>query len=190
MRLGRLNYYSEFILCPACAVILAAWALTHVPVSALPDWVAIAAAGIFGWTLVEYLLHRFVFHRVPFIKDMHAEHHENHADLVGTPAWVSLSAMAVVGLGLLGVLGLEAGSALTVGLVLGYWWYISVHHILHRWRLPNHGYAFRLKRRHALHHHFDETANFGVTSGLWDTVFRTTATVERPNQRARREHAA
>ena len=34
-------------------------------------------------------------------------------------------------------------------------------------------YVYALKRRHALHHHYDEMANFGVTSGFWDHVFRT-----------------
>ena len=33
--------------------------------------------------------------------------------------------------------------------------------------------------RHALHHHFDEKLNFGVTSGFWDKVFGTDVTPER-----------
>ncbi len=179
MRLGKFGYYCEFFLCPAFAVALVAWVATHLPTSAWPDWAITAVAGIAAWTLVEYLMHRFVFHRVPFVRDMHEQHHERHDELVGTPAWISLPAMAVVGVGLIGVFGLEAGSALTTGLTLGYWWYIGVHHILHHWRIPNHGYAFRLKRRHALHHHFDESANFGVTSGFWDYVFGTTVSVQR-----------
>ncbi len=179
MRLGKLGYYCEFFLCPAFAAILASWVATQIPVSAWMQWSLVAIAGIAAWSLLEYLMHRFVFHRVPFIRDMHEQHHQSHDELVGTPAWISLPSLAIVGLGLVGVFGLETGTALTMGLTLGYWWYISVHHILHHWRLPNHGYAFRLKRQHALHHHFDESANFGVTSGFWDYVFGTTASVQR-----------
>jgi len=185
MRLGKFGYYCEFFLCPAFAAIFAAWALMHMPASDWLDWTLGVGIGVIGWTLVEYLMHRFVFHRVPLIRDMHEAHHENHDDLLGTPAWISLPALALVGLGLIGVFGIAAGSALTTGLTLGYWWYIGVHHIVHHWRLPAHGYAFRLKRRHALHHHFDESANFGVTSGVWDYAFGTTASVSSSARRAR-----
>jgi sterol desaturase/sphingolipid hydroxylase (fatty acid hydroxylase superfamily) len=184
MRLGKFGYYCEFFLCPAFAGLLAAWVLTQLPAADWLDWALGVGVGVVAWTIVEYLMHRFVFHRVPFIRDMHEAHHQNHEDLVGTPAWLSLPALAAAGLGLVGVFGFPAGSALTTGLTLGYWWYISVHHIVHHWRLPTSGYAFRLKRRHALHHHFDESANFGVTTGLWDTVFGTTATVGRRSGRA------
>jgi sterol desaturase/sphingolipid hydroxylase (fatty acid hydroxylase superfamily) len=57
--------------------------------------------------------------------------------------------------------------------MLGYLWYVSVHHMIHHWH-PNHpSYLYTLKRRHAVHHHIDENANFGVTSVFWDRVFRT-----------------
>ncbi len=42
-----------------------------------------------------------------------------------------------------------------------------------KWHPAHTSYVYALKRRHALHHHYDETANFGVTSGFWDHVFRT-----------------
>jgi len=188
MRLGKIGYYCEFFLCPAFAVALTAWVLAQLPLADWGDWALGAALGVVAWTLVEYLMHRFVFHRIPFIREMHEQHHQNQAELVGTPAWLSLPALAVAGLGLVAVFGLPAGSALTMGLILGYCWYIGVHHILHHWRLPGRGYAYRLKRRHALHHHFDDTANFGVTSGVWDAVFGTTASVGR--SAARRENTA
>ena len=43
-----------------------------------------------------------------------------------------------------------------------------------------------LRRHHAIHHHRDETVNFGVTSPLWDHVF---GTLWRP-QRARADRSA
>jgi sterol desaturase/sphingolipid hydroxylase (fatty acid hydroxylase superfamily) len=178
MRLGRFGYYCEFFLVPLFAVVLAAVTFAETPASAWL-WALYAVAGIVTWTLVEYLMHRFVFHHVPLFRGMHAKHHEDHEALVGTPAWLSLPTMVVVAACLVGALGLEMGGGLTIGLALGYWWYISVHHILHHWQLPNRGYALRLKRRHALHHHIDEDANFGVTSGLWDAVFGTDGPIRR-----------
>lgn len=171
MRLNRVGYYCEFILCPIAVAILAA--LSFRGTTSWPVWALTAAGGIAVWTLVEYLMHRFVFHHLPYVRGMHARHHEEHDALVGTPAWLSLPAIAAAAAGLILALGPEPGGAFATGLSLGYCWYISIHHIAHRWRLPDHGYAFRLKRRHALHHHFDDNANFGVTSGLWDTVFGT-----------------
>jgi sterol desaturase/sphingolipid hydroxylase (fatty acid hydroxylase superfamily) len=57
--------------------------------------------------------------------------------------------------------------------MLGYLWYVSVHHIVHHWKAEPGTYAYALKRRHMLHHHFDDMGNFGVTSGFWDRVFGT-----------------
>ncbi|GAB1426064.1 hypothetical protein MASR2M16_32980 [Thauera terpenica] len=36
-------------------------------------------AGLVGWTLIEYLLHRFMLHRVEPFRAWHVEHHR-HAD--------------------------------------------------------------------------------------------------------------
>lgn len=66
-------------------------------------------------------------------------------------------------------------TAATAGIMLGYLWYVSVHHALHHWRMEHASYLYTLKRRHALHHHGAETCNFGVTTGFWDRLFRTSA---------------
>ena len=41
-------------------------------------------------------------------------------------------------------------------------------------------YFYRLKRRHAQHHHVDGGRNFGVTTGFWDRIFGTVATKRPP----------
>lgn len=176
MRLGVVGYYLEFVLYPVLAALLAAYVASRMPRLDWPAWVFVALIGGLLWTLVEYAMHRFVFHRVPWLRDLHAEHHDDHAAPLGTPPWISLPAMGVAAAGVIAAAGFVAGSALVMGLMLGYWWYISVHHVVHHWRLPDHGYAFRLKRRHALHHHHDEHSNFGVTCGVWDVVFGTAET--------------
>jgi sterol desaturase/sphingolipid hydroxylase (fatty acid hydroxylase superfamily) len=57
---------------------------------------AAAIAGGVSLTLVEYLLHRFVFHRVPLIADLHHAHHALPRAYVGTPTWASLVILAGV----------------------------------------------------------------------------------------------
>ncbi len=61
----------------------------------------------------------------------------------------------------------------TAGIQIGYLLYEFTHSACHfmpmKWF-----YAAHLKRHHAIHHHRDETVNFGVTTSIWDTLFRTT----------------
>ena len=174
MRLGPIGYYSDFFVYPAVIFLLAALGLAEAGRGGAPEWVAIFLLCLALWTLVEYLMHRFALHHIPYIKEMHDEHHVHESAPIGTPTYISLSLhIALVFLPLLFVFGFPAASAATCGLMLGYLWYISVHHILHHWHPAHSGYLYRLKRRHALHHHFDGETNFGVTTGFWDQVFRT-----------------
>jgi sterol desaturase/sphingolipid hydroxylase (fatty acid hydroxylase superfamily) len=105
---------------------------------------------------------------------MHEAHHDDQRALVVTPIWLSLAMFA--GLAFL-PLGLVAGAAvsagLTGGLMLGYFCFEGVHHIIHHCRLDPGTFGYRLKRRHMLHHHVDAQGNFGVTNGFWDIVFGT-----------------
>jgi sterol desaturase/sphingolipid hydroxylase (fatty acid hydroxylase superfamily) len=50
---------------------------------------------------------------------------------------------------------------------------------VHHCRLQPVSYLYKLKHRHALHHHFDDAGNFGVTTGFWDKVFGTDIKVDR-----------
>ena len=174
MRLGRIGYYADFYVYPVVIAGLATYAIWQGPEGAWSTWLSAFVAGAALWTLVEYLLHRFVLHHVPYIKDMHDAHHEDQQALIGAPIWVSLSLMVVVVLIPLSLIAEQnVAIGLACGLMLGHFWYGSVHHILHHWKIKPGSYWFRLKRRHMLHHHFDEMGNFGVTSGFWDVVFGT-----------------
>jgi sterol desaturase/sphingolipid hydroxylase (fatty acid hydroxylase superfamily) len=50
---------------------------------------------------------------------------------------------------------------------------VTAHYAMHHWQIRSSGFLGRLRQRHILHHHYDDLGNFGVTSGLWDRVFRT-----------------
>ena len=174
LRLGKIAYYADFYVYPIIIIALAAFAILQGPTGGWATWLGAFISGVALWTLVEYLLHRFVLHHVPVIKDMHDAHHKDQLALIGTPIWISLSIMVLLVLIPLGlVVEQRVAIGLACGLMFGHFWYGGVHHILHHWKAEPGTYLFRLKRRHMLHHHFDEMGNFGVTSGFWDIVFGT-----------------
>jgi len=172
VRLTRFGYYSDFVVYPVVVVCLCFAAGIGGPRDALV-WLGGLAAGLTIWSLLEYLLHRFAFHHLPVVCDMHAAHHADVAGQIGTPSWLSLVLFATLLLPLILSVPLVAATGLGCGFVLGYFAYISVHHCIHRWH-PQHGsYLHWMKRRHAVHHHSCDAANFGVTSPVWDLVFGT-----------------
>ncbi|MGF6174693.1 sterol desaturase family protein [Ensifer sp. 4252] len=142
-------------------------------------------AGIIAWTFVEYLLHRFVLHRIPRIRDMHEAHHRDQQALIKTPTFVSGPAYLVL---LVSPLwwggGLAFAFSLAAGFLFGYLWYVTVHHLVHHRPARQGSLFFALKRRHALHHHVTREGNFGVTSGVWDRVFGTDIQPRRNPRRA------
>jgi sterol desaturase/sphingolipid hydroxylase (fatty acid hydroxylase superfamily) len=144
--------------------------------------------GLFVWTLVEYLIHRFVFHFSPRTKArwverliflFHGIHHVqpwDKARLVMPPV-VSIP-LAVLFYSLfswvLGGLLASPGwlSPVFAGFLTGYLVYDVLHYATHH--LPMRGPVLKwLKRNHLLHHHTTPDQRFGVSSPLWDFVLRT-----------------
>ena len=130
------------------------------------------AAGLLLWTFLEYLLHRYLYHVWPgALSHGHGLHHDSPRSLIGVPWWLTSVALyglyrALAQLLPAGALGVEMGACW-----LGYIGYCLVHHGTHHWRMGG-AYFRRVKRLHQLHHAFPST-NWGVTTPLWDFVFRT-----------------
>ena len=174
MKMSKLGYFSEFLFFPPLVVVamLVAFRSSIPPQPVI--WVTAYAAGLAGWTLIEYLLHRIFFHHAPVLARIHELHHDSPQDLIGTPAWVSaLIGVFFVAGPLCAALGFNVGSAATAGLVTGYLWYVFVHYAIHHWRPRRNSYLYRARLRHARHHHQSDGGNFGVTTGVWDHVFGT-----------------
>jgi sterol desaturase/sphingolipid hydroxylase (fatty acid hydroxylase superfamily) len=174
MRLSKAAYFADFVVYPPVIAILLTAALRPESLVCRKTAAVCVVSGLVLWTLVEYGMHRFVLHQIPYLADMHEAHHDDPTGFVGTPTWLSL---AMIGCGALLPLWWEAGvglaTAFTAGIAIGYLCYVGVHHVVHHWRIAPATYLYWLNRRHALHHHAPLPCNFGVTTGVWDWMFGT-----------------
>jgi len=167
--------------------------LIFVPVVIVGIWLGVAAGynalqtagmvltGLVIWTLTEYWLHRLVFHwepdhplgsRIHFI--MHGVHHDHPNDrlrLVMPPA-VSLPLAALFGGAYALTFGLPAAYPAFAGFIVGYLLYDYTHYHLHH-HVPRTAAGKRLREQHMRHHFQDHRYGYGVSSPLWDAVFRT-----------------
>ncbi len=184
MKMTKLGYFSEFLLFPPLVLIATLMAFRGAMPPHPAIWAGVYVLALIGWTFVEYLLHRLMFHHAPVLARIHERHHERPLELIGTPAWASvLIGMIAVASPAWALLGFNLGTAATAGLVTGYLWFVFVHYAIHHWQ-PRHGsYLYRARLRHARHHYFSDSGNFGVTTGFWDWVFGTSIA-----QRSARQH--
>ena len=145
------------------------------------ELVLLVVGGFVLWTLAEYWLHRKVFHwdpdhpighRLHFI--IHGVHHDHPNDrmrLVMPPgASIPLAAL-FFGLFWL-AFGLPTAMPLFAGFLVGYLTYDYMHYYLHH-VVPKSKLGKRLREQHMRHHFQDHRYGFGVSSPLWDVVFRT-----------------
>ena len=131
-----------------------------------------ALLGLLTWTVLEYALHRFVLHGLQPFSRWHSEHHRRPEALISTPTPVSASLfLGLVYLPALFALGPWPAAALTLGLLVGYLWYSTVHHAIHHWTLDT-AWLRQRKRWHAQHHHVYPVSGYGVTTRVWDNMFR------------------
>lgn len=137
--------------------------------------------GMLMWTLFEYIIHRLVFHyepksrwgkRLHFI--VHGVHHDypNDARRLVMPPSISIPVAALMYLLFTIAFGRFA-PALSAGFAFGYVCYDSIHYATHHFAMKR-GILLWLKQYHLRHHYQDDHAGYGVSSPLWDHVFRTT----------------
>ena len=154
---------------------------------ALAGVAAVFVLGIFFWSLGEYLLHRFVFHlepdsrwgrRLHFV--IHGVHHDFPHDpmrLVMPPS-VSVPLAVAFWFAFRGVLGPDWSLPAFAGFLVGYLIYDMTHYHVHHHRSKNR-LSLALRRYHYRHHFQQSDRGFGVTSPIWDRVFRTAPLVRR-----------
>lgn len=138
--------------------------------------------GIGLWTLLEYGLHRFVFHFEPespwfarVLDGLHLAHHREPAnpERLFVRMSFSIPVSALLFLLLAGVTGdLNLSGAVLAGVWIGFVYYEWVHATVHLG--PQSRWLRRSQRERHLRHHFrDSRVDFGVTSALWDRLLGT-----------------
>ncbi|NWQ67414.1 FA2H hydroxylase, partial [Neopipo cinnamomea] len=140
--------------------------------------------GMILWSLLEYLIHRFVFHMKPPASNyylitlhflLHGQHHKSPFDssrLVFPPVPASL----VIGFfyGVLRLLLPEVlGLSVFVGGLCGYVIYDMMHYYLHYGSPKKGTYLYGLKAYHVKHHFEHQKSGFGISTRFWDYPFRT-----------------
>lgn len=136
-------------------------------------------AGIFIWSITEYLLHRFVFHFVPKSKwglrlhfIFHGVHHDFPRDAKRLVMPPSASIPLALAFYFLFRWLLPAGimDAFFAGFLIGYLFYDMTHYAIHHYNFKS-SIMKRVKQHHMLHHYSDASKGYGVSSSLWDIIF-------------------
>jgi sterol desaturase/sphingolipid hydroxylase (fatty acid hydroxylase superfamily) len=184
---------------PLVAAMLWAAAVPGSPAGNAPR---LFGVGVLVWTLVEYIIHRFVFHPPRHIEDetrrilsrlargepampalpswrhrfyflVHGVHHDFPSDSRRLVMPPSVSApLAVIFYGAFHA-GLGAAApAAFAGFVTGYLCYDTIHYLTHQGATGGTVGRF-LRRHHFRHHYVDSSRGFGVSSPVWDLALGT-----------------
>jgi sterol desaturase/sphingolipid hydroxylase (fatty acid hydroxylase superfamily) len=139
--------------------------------------VLIVVAGLMTWSFLEYAIHNWVGHLCKGRNEVSREHLRHHADSAYFAPWSKKLLLAGLILSAIWVGGTLLGATWAVNayvstIVTGWLGYEWLHRRLHT-HAPRTALG-RWARRHHLHHHFASPArNHGVSSPIWDHVFRT-----------------
>ena len=186
MRANLLHSRYRFLLRPFICYVplvggLGFWAWHAAGLSAVAK-PTLMAGGLLVWTLIEYLLHRFLLHYRPqapallsVVEKLHLGHHRDPQDEVKITVPISGS-LPIAG-GLLGMFRIVAGSwevaaLLMTGSVAGYLYYEAVHFWIHCGSRSGRWLGER-RANHFFHHFKDQTRCLGVSTPLWDLVLGT-----------------
>lgn len=168
-------------------------AIVFVPVIVVMEWLGadqglgagklllLTLAGVLIWTLTEYWLHRLVFHWEPdnafgrrmhfIIHGIHHDHPNDKLRLVMPPA-VAIPLAILFFLAFTAIFGAPEAYPIFGGFIAGYLYYDYTHYYVHHF-VPKSGLGKRLREQHMRHHFQDHHYGYGVSSPLWDVVFRT-----------------
>lgn len=147
-------------------------------------WASCFVLGVLAWTLVEYLLHRFVFHWKPNPESsfqiilhflLHGLHHKTPMDTgrLVFPPFPAFFIVAIFYALYSNILPWHIFCAFGSGKLFGYVGYDVIHYYLHHGSprpLTNMHYR---KVYHHNHHFKDFDAGFGISTSLWDYIFST-----------------
>ncbi len=168
-----------FLFVPAVSYFLyQSWQSATLSLLAMLGWVL---GGIFIWTVIEYVLHRFVFHYQPpgelgaklhFI--FHGVHHDypNDSMRLVMPPVVSIPLATLFYYLFSYLIPGAAFHPFFAGFLIGYLCYDMLHYAIHH--APMKGKFWMTLKTHHLKHHFKDPDNgYGVSSPIWDIIIGT-----------------
>jgi sterol desaturase/sphingolipid hydroxylase (fatty acid hydroxylase superfamily) len=167
----QLNYWAEFAVDIPFGAVLIFAGLRSKELDPIAVVLAILL-GLFLFSIIEYSVHRWLFHgSVQIIAQGHCAHHENPLGYDSVPFFLP----ALILLVLTGVLVLlmpaKYAFLLTGTIALSYVIYGLSHFTIHHHRF-HYDLARNWAANHLIHHYHADT-NFGVTTPLWDIVLGT-----------------
>lgn len=185
-KLSRTSVHVPVIMYICIATAFLSYAFYTTTIALFPA-VIMFVGGVLLWTLLEYWIHRHLYHYDTDIgwlqKIQYHGHHIHHQyprdySRLAMPPVPALVLLSLV-FGLLYLIAGQYALVLFPGFVVGYMLYILLHYAFHRFNPPRFKPLRKLWTWHALHHYkYPESHAFGVSTTLWDTVFGT-----RPPQR-------
>lgn len=138
--------------------------------------------GIFYWSFLEYVIHRFGYHTpyksklvYYFLGSFHLYHHKDMSDhriLNAGFLMIYVLTPTVLLPFLLITQEVSYLSSLGLGLTMAYYFYEWVHYILH-YKVHSYGYLNYIQKFHFHHHDKAPHMNFGNTSHFWDYLLGT-----------------
>src|SRR3981189_1933516 len=137
----RIRHFGDFVTVPLAIVIFVNLAGMN--------RLDLVLVGVAAWTLLEYLVHRIVFHRYSVGRRLHQLHHDHPNDPDAERSSLSTPLIAFpIGFLLTATAGVEDGSAIFAGLLLGYLAFIVVHYAVPIRAAIANFYLYSAKKRH------------------------------------------
>ncbi len=149
---------------------------------------ALFVAGWFGFTLVEYCVHRYLYHmpakterRAKIQYTMHGVHHEYPKDKsrLAMPPIISVFVVSVLFFVFRFVFG-SAAFGVLAGFVFGYALYLFVHYAIHAYAPPK-NFLKVWWLHHSQHHYRQDEIAFGVSTTIWDHIIGTMPKTTKPS---------
>jgi sterol desaturase/sphingolipid hydroxylase (fatty acid hydroxylase superfamily) len=149
--------------------------------------------GVVLFTLVEYVMHRYLYHipaetekRRRFQYVIHGVHHDHPRDKarLAMPPLLSI-VLAVLFISLFRLIIGPNGYAFGGGFLFGYSSYLLAHYAIHIYKQPK-NFLGIIWKHHNLHHFVGDDGAFGVSTPFWDYIFGTMPAEPRRKEATRR----
>ena len=178
-QLSRTHIAVPLVVFAVYSTVLLYWNITHTSLSASTATL-IFVLGVVTFTWVEYNVHRYLFHMAIYTKTreklqytLHGVHHEFPKDKtrLAMPPLLSITIATILLLVFRVIMG-DYVFAFLPGFLVGYAAYLGVHYMVHAYQPPK-NFLKALWINHGIHHYKNGESVFGVSSPLWDYIYRT-----------------